>query len=468
MGRDVYFAAGRYAPGTAAGRGLLAHEAVHVAQQTGTTLRRSGAPVPVSRTGGPAVQLQPGPGKQVLDAAYGLYTSGQGTNFEGASGDYTLSPWDMGHLVRSRGFYFFTASKATGKKLIMPPEVRKGHGNAVLVEVTADEDKAFATAADPAAWVRALARTKRSVDVPSVTASTLPDRDFIQPELPASVRAALAAAPASDAVATAASARAAGIPQATTISMAEPAGVELPTQKLTEMDVGTLSRMSDAARANWYLDRLGAFQAQLLESAKSHKIPMQLLATIILNELGDINWIDIFQQGAIAGSLGIAQMQVSTAVKYGHVTTTQSGGREAAERWLTASGRHMHGEVPPEVGKVVMTAQRLEIAQYSLEAAAREIERLLTLMAANTSLPWQQQNNFVASGPEGDAIYGHVGAGPPLQREMTLAEMVAAAYNSPDIVITHTLSIYKNATIHGGNAAWIAGELYRLRIFRTT
>lgn len=35
-GQDVFFAAGRYAPGSAAGRELIAHEAVHVAQGAGT------------------------------------------------------------------------------------------------------------------------------------------------------------------------------------------------------------------------------------------------------------------------------------------------------------------------------------------------------------------------------------------------------------------------------------------------
>ena len=35
VGRDIVFAAGRYAPATPAGRGLLAHELTHVVQQGG-------------------------------------------------------------------------------------------------------------------------------------------------------------------------------------------------------------------------------------------------------------------------------------------------------------------------------------------------------------------------------------------------------------------------------------------------
>src|SRR3954471_20874347 len=36
LGRDIAFAPGEYAPGTAQGRRLIAHELAHVVQQTGT------------------------------------------------------------------------------------------------------------------------------------------------------------------------------------------------------------------------------------------------------------------------------------------------------------------------------------------------------------------------------------------------------------------------------------------------
>lgn len=47
VGRDVAFAGGQYAPDTAAGQRLLAHELAHVVQQNGATLRRAPAPAPV-------------------------------------------------------------------------------------------------------------------------------------------------------------------------------------------------------------------------------------------------------------------------------------------------------------------------------------------------------------------------------------------------------------------------------------
>jgi hypothetical protein len=51
-GSDIYFQQGQYAPGNAAGRRLLAHELVHVAQQTG----HAGAAGPRLRAGGPLIQ----------------------------------------------------------------------------------------------------------------------------------------------------------------------------------------------------------------------------------------------------------------------------------------------------------------------------------------------------------------------------------------------------------------------------
>ena len=50
VGSDMVFGAGQYAPGTAAGRRLLAHELTHVVQQQGGTsaLRRQEAPAPLS------------------------------------------------------------------------------------------------------------------------------------------------------------------------------------------------------------------------------------------------------------------------------------------------------------------------------------------------------------------------------------------------------------------------------------
>jgi hypothetical protein len=48
VGRDIFFGAGEYVPGTAAGRGLLQHELAHVVQQRGAP---QGGPLTVSEPG---------------------------------------------------------------------------------------------------------------------------------------------------------------------------------------------------------------------------------------------------------------------------------------------------------------------------------------------------------------------------------------------------------------------------------
>ncbi len=60
-GRDIYFGAGRYDPGTETGKRLLAHELTHTIQQTGGARlqRRRGRPAPdISRTAAPQIQAQ--------------------------------------------------------------------------------------------------------------------------------------------------------------------------------------------------------------------------------------------------------------------------------------------------------------------------------------------------------------------------------------------------------------------------
>lgn len=81
VGRDVVFAAGRYAPGTAGGDRLLAHELAHVVQEAPGTLARKEAGAPLSVAGGMGVPRRqavtrtpdvagtsrnPGPGSRVL------------------------------------------------------------------------------------------------------------------------------------------------------------------------------------------------------------------------------------------------------------------------------------------------------------------------------------------------------------------------------------------------------------------
>jgi hypothetical protein len=111
----------------------------------------------------------------------------------------------------------------------------------------------------------------------------------------------------------------------------------------------------------------------------------------------------------------------------------------------------------------------LQVPQLAIEAAAREIEMLLGRMGANRTRPWQVDHSFNAPGPEGTAIYTHVGSASASQqtREGLLADSVCGAYNSPDVITAMDTSRFSNASIHGANANGLAQDLYRFRLFRS-
>lgn len=459
VGRAIVFASGSYAPGTSAGRRLVAHELVHVVQQD---------------DGGPLIQCQAGRG-QPFDTAYRLYLSPIGTQYDRSSGAYSLSAWDLAHLVRSHGFYLFQNGS---RSLIAPPEVRRAaargvRGTGVLIPF-ADDAEYRRFLVNPVATVEAMVQLHVGIRVPTMTRATGPDRDFSIPAIPAPVAQALAGS--GSASGAAARQSAAMMPQQRTLELAARRREDLPMQSIRwadRMSPSELAAMSATDRANWYVSRLGPYQAQLYEAAQRHHIPMQLLAVVILNELADINFLDWAQESSRAdsGSLGIAQIQVSTAVTDRLVDTDPS----EAEGALRLAGMHVH-EHPlhpylVQAGLRLRVAQQLQVPQVAIEAAAREIEILLQRMIANRTIHlWQQQSGFSATRIDGDAIYDHVAPGAPLEaREGALARMVAAAYNSPDIIIANApgRDRYSNANIHGDNARLRAMEIYRLGLFHT-
>jgi hypothetical protein len=122
--------------------------------------------------------------------------------------------------------------------------------------------------------------------------------------------------------------------------------------------------------------------------------------------------------------------------------------------------------------------RRLSIPQYAIEAAAREIRRLLDRATQRRTNPWQRRFSFslprMTQLSQPNDIYNHIAGANQQEKEMNLAEMVAAAYNSPGIIdarqqasITPGSSrfIYRNGTIHGANARMIAGDLHTQRLF---
>jgi hypothetical protein len=237
------------------------------------------------------------------------------------------------------------------------------------------------------------------------------------------------------------------------------------------MDVDTLFAMPLPNRLAWYRTRLCPYRSQLLESATGNKVPPQLIATVILNELGDINSADVMQDviNAENASVGPAQMQIKTAVDFSNVDVPSQ----------------VHAKGQKEIARYV--SKRLQIMQVAIEAAAREIKRLLELMTEHKLSPWQAQHSFRppnvvdAFGSDVRDLYyqpGQIWGRIPTERFMSLCDLVIAAYNSPKIVIAQTpgdsefmkpsnsSTTYLNGRIHGANGAWIGGEIYDAGLFR--
>lgn len=416
------------------------------------------------------------PTATVFDADYRLYAL-TGTAYDNATQHYYLSPWDRSHLVRVNGLYLLVGSTRTS--LITPPEIRQaGGGRGVLVPLTS-VDVAVLNAGGrsrAAQFAIEVARRELSVTVSSVTLSSAANQDFTRPVLPAAVGTALGTAtvdvdPGQLAGVEAARTRASRATQDRTLSLAATRSEELPMRELTwsdRMDVATLGAMSDADLAGWYVGRLASLQAQLLESAQSHHLPMQLLAAVILNELADIDWSDVMQSGASTyrGSLGVAQIQVDTA-RTNRLVDLSPGAHRTGWRRSRADAHDVDHPAMVDMGERLRMGQLLQVPQIAIEAAAREVQGLITRMAANHAQPWQVTHGFTATGPQSDAIYAHVGSGDRKSREGALADAVCGAYNSPDVITASDTTRFSNARIHGQNANLLAQDLYRFRLFRT-
>lgn len=482
MAHEIVHALQAKAPGGAPAMGIpgstAEREADAVARDfASATLRQGGAPVRVSARRSALIHADARhAAATVFDADYLLYSL-RGTDYDSATQHFYLSPWNHAHLRRLNGLYVEVGS---GIRLLTPPEVRRAAGgNGVFITLGATDLVSLHAAgrAGAAQFAIDLAKRRLDVTVASVTLSNGVNQDFTVSTLPAAVGAALGsplqgvgaadAAGVESARAGAASAR-----QERTLSLADARSEELPMQDIgwsDRMDVNTLFNDTDPGRAKWYAKRLAAWQAQLLESAQAHHLPMQLLAAVVLNELADINAMDVLQSGpsTLRGSVGIAQIQVDTA-RRDHLVDLPPGSHRTG--WAR-SGTHAHDIDDPvmvDAGEKLRTSQLLQVPQVAIEAAAREIEMLITRMAANPAKPWQVSHSFTASGPIGDAIYAQMGVGPLMSREGRLADAVCGAYNSPDVITASNTSTFTNATIHGGNANLLAQDLFRFRLYRAT
>ena len=230
--------------------------------------------------------------------------------------------------------------------------------------------------------------------------------------------------------------------------------------KVQKFEFGELETMSverfvnmpsPADRKNWIVSKLGPYERQLYESAGKHQIPVQLLAVVLVNELADINWADVLQEKmASGGSVGIAQIQVDTALRDKLIP------EDDALSFARACGMER-----------VFTAGRLKIPQFAIEAAAKEIRIQLDKAKSTTDSAWVKQFKFDGAKAGIDQkIYSGFSEGSPADKEAKLAEMIVAAYNSPDILIAKHPERYSNGPIHGSNAAALARAIHRWGLFR--
>ncbi|WP_147446796.1 hypothetical protein [Corallococcus sp. CA047B] len=277
-----------------------------------------------------------------------------------------------------------------------------------------------------------------------------------------------------------------------------------PKVSVEPMTTDALFSMSDKDRIDWYKTKISHYDNQLSESSIKNKIPKKLIAAIILNELADINVKDQAQErfNLSDGSFGPAQMQTyDTAMKFGHVDTIKKQLDSLKKRTIKSWGLFSISEKSIIAFHI---SQRLRIMQVAIEAAAREINRLLNLMRSNILKPWQREHQLnppptpkTTTLKSIQGMYygkGQISGDTEAERFMYLCQATAAAYNSPDIIITNRkfesevnrikhkkeqewsqeqagllkyfAEPYKNARNHGGNGATIGLDIAEFNLFR--
>ncbi|MGH7799045.1 MAG: hypothetical protein ACREOW_00250 [Thermodesulfobacteriota bacterium] len=215
------------------------------------------------------------------------------------------------------------------------------------------------------------------------------------------------------------------------------AGKPCSSLKLEIMTPDTLRSKSFSERLNWYENKLSPCSQELKESADRNNIPMGLLSTIILNELADINLLDLGQEwiGVGKGSVGIAQIQIDTAIFHKLVDVTE----EDIQKYQNSNEavQKFGGKKPPRNETIrIITGEKLTEPGIAIEAAAREIRKIIENIKACSLSPWT--NNFITgeiilSKEDSYQIYDFIKGNSQKEKSINLARMVAAPYNSTGI-----------------------------------
>jgi hypothetical protein len=248
--------------------------------------------------------------------------------------------------------------------------------------------------------------------------------------------------------------------------------------ELEIMSPDTLSSLSFSERLKWYENKLGPCTERLKESAGRHNIPTELLATIILNELSDIDLFDLGQEwvGVEKGSVGIAQIQIDTAIFHKLVDVRD----EEIEKYQnsTEATQRFGGNKPSRDQALrVLIGKKLMQPEIAIEAAAREIRKILENIKACPFSPWK--NNFLIGeinpvNQSPNQIYGFIKGETQKEKKINLTRMVAAPYNSTGIECVENPGNpfspndggpFRNPRKRSDSAAFIAEDLFSGNLF---
>ncbi|MCI0454867.1 MAG: hypothetical protein L0Y68_07735 [Candidatus Dadabacteria bacterium] len=256
------------------------------------------------------------------------------------------------------------------------------------------------------------------------------------------------------------------------------AGESCSSVKLEIMSPDKLRSRSLSERLKWYENKLNPCNKELKESADRNNIPVELLSTIILNELSDINILDLGQEwiGVGKGSVGIAQIQIDTAIFHKLVDVKEKDIEEYQNS--NEAAKKFDGTKPTrEEALNTLVGKKLSEPGIAVEAAAREIKKILDNIKACYPSPWT--NNFLngeISLTKGDPyqIYDFIKGRGLKEKKRNLARMVAAPYNSSGIECVQNPGNpfspndggpFANPRKRGELSAFIAEDLFKSNLF---